>query len=282
MAGIVLECSQHGHFDSFDVIRSLTSMVGIADSDLPSPIASGLLTMYYVDLAVVEGVTYYYKFRVWRDGVALVSDEIGITAQLYDPNILINMPFSEDMLDHSKYAIPISTHGTPPTIVNGALRILNGSGLILNMTNHPMANVGTKDFEFGIEFAMFSSGNGAFPCVFGIGTGWESGAVSMQLNGTTQQFMAAFMNPDEKDAFSPSNMPFDGATFVKYKVRRVSGVVTTYKAIGNSEFVAGTAISDNLSINLAKNGKISIGIALWSTGVTASNSLIKNLYFKLI
>jgi len=282
MPGIVLECAQFGDFDSFDVIRSLTSMAGLTDAELPTPIATGLLTMYYVDTTVVEDVTYYYKFRVWRDGVALVSDEIGITAQLYDPNILINMPFSEDMLDHSKYAVPVTVHGTAPTIVNGALRVLNGSGLVLNTTNHPMANVDTKDFEFGIEFAMFSSGNGAFPCMFGIGTEWEPGVVSMQLNATTQQFMAAFRNPDEKDAFSPSNMPFDGTTFVKYKVRRVAGVVTTYKAIGDGEFVAGTAISDNLSINLAKNGKISIGIALWSTGVTASNSLIKNLYFKLI
>lgn len=48
------------------------------------------------------------------------------------------------------------------------------------------------------------------------------------------------------------------------------------------EFVAGTAISDNLSINLAKDGKITIGIALWSTNVTFSNSLIRNLYFKLL
>lgn len=282
MPGIVLECSQHGDFDSFDVIRSLTSMAGLSDSQLPSPIATGLLTMYYVDTAVVEDVTYYYKFRVWRDGVALVSDEIGITAQLYDPNILINMPFSEDMLDHSKYAVPITVHGTAPTIVNGALRVFGGSGLVLNTTNHPMANVGTKDFEFGIEFSMMASGHGTYPCIFGIGTVWDAGAVSMQLNRSTQQFMAAFMNPGEKDAFSPSNMPFDGTTFVKYKVRRVAGVVTTYKAIGEGEFVAGTAISDNLSINLAKNGKITIGIALWSTNITFSNSLIRNLYFKLV
>jgi len=57
MPGIVLECSQHGDFDSFDVIRSLTSMVGLADSALPSPIATGLLTMYYVDTTVFEDVT---------------------------------------------------------------------------------------------------------------------------------------------------------------------------------------------------------------------------------
>ena len=282
MPGVVLECSQHGDFDSFDVIRSLTSMVGLADSALPSPIATGLLTMYYVDTTAVEGATYYYKFRVWRDGISLVSNEVKVVASLGDPNILIDMPFSEDMLDHSEYAIPISTHGTPPTIVNGALRVLSGSGLILNTTNHPMANVGTNDFEFGIEFAMFSSGNGPYPCVFGIGTGWEVGAVSMQLDGGSRHFMAAFMNPGEKDAFSPSNMPFDGKTFVKYKVRRVAGVVTTYKATGASAFVAGAAMSDNLSINLAKNGKITVGIALWATDITASNSLIKNLYFKLI
>ncbi|MEX5287321.1 discoidin domain-containing protein [Acinetobacter towneri] len=80
MPGIVLECSQHGDFDSFDVIRSLTSMNGVSDSNLPLPIATGLLTMYYVDTTVVEGGTYYYKFRVWRDGAALVSDEVKVLA----------------------------------------------------------------------------------------------------------------------------------------------------------------------------------------------------------
>ena len=58
MAGIRLEFAQFGHFDSFEIIRSMTSMVGIADADLPAPIATGVKTMYYVDSNVVMGNTY--------------------------------------------------------------------------------------------------------------------------------------------------------------------------------------------------------------------------------
>lgn len=102
MPGVVLECSQHGDFDSFDVIRSLTSMVGLSDSQLPSPIVTGLLTMYYVDTAVVEGATYYYKFRVWRDGISLVSDEIKVLALPTNDNFMeyvtLYMPLISDYL----------------------------------------------------------------------------------------------------------------------------------------------------------------------------------------
>lgn len=77
---IVLECAQFGDFDSFDVIRSLTSMASTPDSALPAPIATGLKTMYYVDNTVVKGGTYYYKFRVWRGSESLVSDEVKVVA----------------------------------------------------------------------------------------------------------------------------------------------------------------------------------------------------------
>ena len=76
MAAIRLEFAQFGHFDSFDVIRSTTSMAGIADVDLPTPITTGLKTMYYVDTTVTVGNTYYYKIRAWRDGVSVVSIEL--------------------------------------------------------------------------------------------------------------------------------------------------------------------------------------------------------------
>lgn len=86
MAGIRLEWAQFGHFDSFDVIRSTTSMAGIADVDLPIPIATGLKTMYYVDTTVTVGNTYYYKIRAWRDDVSVVSSEISCLSILADPN----------------------------------------------------------------------------------------------------------------------------------------------------------------------------------------------------
>lgn len=85
MAGIRLEFAQFGAFDSFEIIRSDSSMASVADEDLPSPIATGLTTMYYVDTTVVVGTTYYYKVRVNRDGVSIVSDEISVIANLRLP-----------------------------------------------------------------------------------------------------------------------------------------------------------------------------------------------------
>lgn len=80
--GIRLEFAQFGHFTSFDVIRSMVSMASVADADLPTPIATGLKTMYYVDSDVVEGLTYHYKVRVWRRSVSFVSDEITVIAAI--------------------------------------------------------------------------------------------------------------------------------------------------------------------------------------------------------
>ena len=82
MAGIRLEWAQFGDFDSFDVIRSDAPMDINA---LPSPIATNLLTMYYVDTTAVEGATYYYRVRVWRDSESFVSDEDFVVAVPGDP-----------------------------------------------------------------------------------------------------------------------------------------------------------------------------------------------------
>ncbi len=94
MAGIRLEWAQFGDFDSFDVIRSDTSMANIADADLPSPIAAGLKTMYYVDaIDIIVGFTYYYRVRVWRDNVSFLSEEISkLAGMLWTPNNLESTP----------------------------------------------------------------------------------------------------------------------------------------------------------------------------------------------
>ena len=83
--GIRLEFAQFGHFTSFDVIRSMVSMVGIADVDLPTPITTGVKTMYYVDSNVVEHGVYYYKVRVHRGAYSFVSAEIKCIASVADP-----------------------------------------------------------------------------------------------------------------------------------------------------------------------------------------------------
>lgn len=80
MAGIRIEFSQFGHFDYFEIIRSDTSMSGIADAELPSPIATNIKTMYYVDTSVVQGALYFYKVRVVREGFSAISPELEVLA----------------------------------------------------------------------------------------------------------------------------------------------------------------------------------------------------------
>ena len=76
MANIRLEWAQFGDFDSFEVIRSNTSLEYVADSDLPAPIATNLKTMFYVDNTVIDGSVYYYKVRALRDSEAFVSGQV--------------------------------------------------------------------------------------------------------------------------------------------------------------------------------------------------------------
>lgn len=101
MAGIRLEFAQFGHFDSFEVIRSFTSMVGIADHELPEPIVTGLKIMYYIDNSVIEGLTYYYKVRVLRNGSSFVSGEIScLASHLWSP-IYLESDVWLDVADNS-------------------------------------------------------------------------------------------------------------------------------------------------------------------------------------
>ena len=82
MAGIRLEFAQFGDFDSFDIHRSTSSMTDI--NNLPIPITTDLKSMFYVDDNVTQGVTYYYRVVVWRDGNKAVSDEVIVIAQQGD------------------------------------------------------------------------------------------------------------------------------------------------------------------------------------------------------
>ena len=106
MAGIRLEWAQFGDFESFDVIRSNTSMASIADVDLPSPIATGLATMYYVDTTVVVGAVYYYKIRTNRSSGSLVSDEfVAVAATTFDSFLISLEPLCTWKLDEASGSV---------------------------------------------------------------------------------------------------------------------------------------------------------------------------------
>ena len=155
MAGIRLEWAQFGDFDSFDVIRSNASMANIADEDLPSPIATGLTTMDYVDTAVVADAAYYYKVRVWRDDTSVVSDEISAIASTPDEhwsNVVVRLTFNTDFTD-STGGIWV-THNEPLIDENGKF------GSCLDSRNGYLSCASSIDLyldaDFTIEFWMYA------------------------------------------------------------------------------------------------------------------------------
>lgn len=72
MAGVRLEFSQFGDFDSFNVYRSDTP---IDINALPIPVATLLPTMYYVDTTAIPGQSYYYRVAAIRGSDSMISDE---------------------------------------------------------------------------------------------------------------------------------------------------------------------------------------------------------------
>lgn len=120
MAGIRLEFAQFGDFDSFDIIRSDSSMTGIAEIDLPNPIIAGLSTMYYVDTNVEFGETYYYKARVWHDGTSKLSSEIKVLASEYMSLIISDNPIAYYPLNElaGNFAADIMSSPANGTIYN--------------------------------------------------------------------------------------------------------------------------------------------------------------------
>lgn len=259
-----------GDIDSFKIYRKDSYFDA---SNLPAVLAT-ISGHEYIDTTPLSNTNYY---RVESNAGALKKLSSIVQVSIAPPvgdELLLNMPFSEDINDHGKFGLIATAHGTIlPSIQDNSLYIASGSYIKLTPTQAEF-NIGSADFEFCFDVQMQSSGNSSFPCLFGVGNAWSSGAVSMQFN-PGKHFMAAFMNPGERDAFSPSSQAFDNTTWVKYIIRRISGVVTTYK-----DGIAGASLVDNMSINFAKNNVITIGAALWSIGVTSSHSRIKNLYLK--
>lgn len=92
MASIKLEWAQFGDFDSFDVLRSDSS---IDINALPNPLVTDLKTMSYLDSAITVGSTYYYRVVAWRDGQSKVSSEIQAKALV---DSLISLAVVDDHL----------------------------------------------------------------------------------------------------------------------------------------------------------------------------------------
>lgn len=150
MAGIRLEWAQFGDFDSFEVIRSSSSMAGLLDEDLPSPLATNLSKMYFVDTLITLNAEYYYIIRTWKDGNSQISDEISIQTpkafsittkfrNIYAKNEVLSIPITIDSIDN----VDISTS----SVVSGSLPV--GLSLSLNEITGTITTDGS--YSFGLE-----------------------------------------------------------------------------------------------------------------------------------
>lgn len=147
MAGIRLEWAQFGDFDSFDVIRSDTSLANIADDDLPSAIATNLKTMYYVDTSVELDNTYYYKVRAWRNDAGVVSSEIKCIASLNDDWLFNLIPSNNKLID-TKNILTLTGSGQ---VIDNYF-----NGVMTSATNLAWGWYGKQGY---LEFEVKGSGN---------------------------------------------------------------------------------------------------------------------------
>ena len=142
--------------DSFEVIRSDTSLAAVADEDLPSPIATGLTTMYYVDTTVAEGALYYYRVVAWRDGIKSVSEQIKAWAT--ESVVVIWSDFTTNLIDDA---------GKTWTAINGA-SVTDGALTLVRANQQRLEMPYSPDFHFTnsedvmihckVEISNFSSG----------------------------------------------------------------------------------------------------------------------------
>ncbi|MCK4109858.1 LamG domain-containing protein [Acinetobacter radioresistens] len=198
-SGIRLEFAQFGHFDSFDVIRSMVSMASVADVDLPTPVVTGLKTMYYVDSDVVEGLTYHYKVRVWRGATSFISDEVKIEAVEGIPII------DEFVVAFNEFDTGIAANDDPTGAVwndysdywevedgNGILRLPQTGVAFINLpeigtqdyTMEFFVRLDNKDYDHGQGF-LFSTNYVTARSWAAIGIR-NSGELTLYINGSSK------------------------------------------------------------------------------------------------
>lgn len=193
MAGVRLEWAQFGDFDSFDVLRSDTSMDINA---LPSPLVTGLLSMFYVDTTVVEGATYYYRVVAWRDGASKVSGEIQVNARTSDEHwdkVVSLLHFNGNLTDANGHTFTsIGTTGFAAGKFGQALDL-----------PAPDANVHGIKSDIGItDFAL--AGDFTVEC-------WVNAAASQPL---TESCIVGVYNPVGDNSWELS---FDASTVFFYQ-----------------------------------------------------------------
>ena len=200
MAGIRLEWAQFGDFDSFDVIRSDTSLANVADADLPNPIATNLKTMYYVDVNTVKGSIYYYKVRALRDNVKIISDQIAMQAgDIFFSNVEL-LIFADAASYPSSSFVDSSVKARAVTAVGGIQMIntqtklydegwvyFNNTGVYATADKYLTANLhsalNTSDFTFECFVKPDYEKSTEYSRIFAVGAHGANGMLSISKSG---------------------------------------------------------------------------------------------------
>ncbi|WP_151803695.1 hypothetical protein [Acinetobacter bereziniae] len=291
MAGIRLEFAQFGDFDSFDIIRSNTSMSGLADVDLPDPIITGLTTMYYVDTSIVLGSTYYYKVRVNRDAESVVSAEIEVVAELGDKywsNVVSLLHFdgvngSTDFIDEKGNVwvrVGSPTISTEQSAFGGASgRFTSGNYIKTGMS--PAFDLGTGDFT--LEALIYIPQGATFmddeiPIIVagqqnigGSGQGWDF--VLFDRSPPKLRIESALLGTAPYCMFDlPESLPRN--TFLSIAISRVAGVCYGfYKGL-----LLGTSTGLN-GVQLSNPNNHAVLIGSGSSGAGSENYYHTNGYY---
>lgn len=264
MAGVVLEFSHHGDFDSFGIIRSSTPTTL---TDLPAPLVTGLSTMFYVDTTVVEGEMYYYRPVVWRDGEMAVGDEISIVVTAGDVHwdkVAALLHFDADLTD--KTGKIWTARGSAS--VSDAQSVFGGKSLKTPSGNSSITAPHHTDFDFSdgdftIElwvylisrshYGVFVSKrlNGGFHAPFVIQEGGGGAGTCFYASKASGQWHVKIIG---------NSLPL--ATWVHLAFVRNGDVFTGYingNSVGSTT-VSGALLSNSNAVSVGADGDNNYGI----------------------
>lgn len=215
MAGIRLEWAQFGDFDSFDVLRSGSPMDINA---LPSPLVTGLPTMFYVDTAVIEGAAYYYRVVAWRDGVSKISSEIKVKAQAGDEHwdkVVSLLHFNGNLTDDTGRVWSANQSLQFGSGVFGEALLRSSASLIITT---PASSAFLFDGDFTIE--AFLKNTGATNPLFVYGNN-QNNFIPLYLDSATSG--RVFVNGS--NLITGINFP---SSYFHYALTRKDGVVRAF------------------------------------------------------
>ena len=195
MAGLRVEWSQSGHFDSFEVYRS---SVSTSISELTTPLASNIKTMFYLDTTVVQGSKYYYRIKVIRGSESIFSAEYEAIASAGDEfwNSVELIIFAEAATypssvfkDRSNYAKTISTYGLPKIVAPTGLTSSYDGGWIEFPSETPsrvdttISSLGNQDFTYE-QFVFLQTKPTQQNAIFSIGDYGAANSLAISVDSS--------------------------------------------------------------------------------------------------